>query len=115
MCMVVSGAQSSFVLGTVCKAKRLFASEKDCTLGAKRYLTFCLLLLQVVQRGDFFSVCVYACKHTAFCAKRPFQIGALGQQLSNLTDCLPDMFCLFFPSKLKFKEKEREVHFPSPD
>lgn len=60
MCMVVSGAQSSFVLGTVRKAKRLFATEKNCALGAKSYLAFCLLLLQVVQCGDFQCVCVHA-------------------------------------------------------
>lgn len=57
------------MLGSVCKAKRLFASEKDCALGAKRYLTFCLLLLQVVQHGDFFSVCVCMQAYCILCKK----------------------------------------------
>lgn len=97
----------------------LYVRQRGCLLQRKiahwvqrdtsLFAFFCSKLFS----AETFSVCVCACKHTAFCAKRPFQTVSLGQQLSNLTDCLPDMFCLFFPSKLKFKEKEREVHFPS--
>lgn len=102
-CTVVPWDQSSFVLGSICRAKRLFPAEKSCALDVLK---------------PFQCVSVRACECT-FCiigrsADKGLRAIAAGeQQLSNLTPRLAEVFCLFFPNKLKLKEKE--VTFPSPN
>lgn len=54
-------------------------------------------------------VCTYAF-HTAELFSRQMTVAA-EEQLSNLSSCLPEVFSLFFPNKLKLKE----VTFPSPN
>lgn len=75
MRMVVPRDQSSFVLGSVHRAKRLFPAEKSCALDALRYLAFSILLLQVVQCRDCFGVCTYCILHN----RTLLQAGALGR------------------------------------
>lgn len=63
--------------------------------------------------------CVSVCARVHFTQQGSFPGRGLGttvaaeEQLSNLSPCLPEVFSLFFPNKLKLKEKE--VTFPSPN
>lgn len=114
--LVPSTLSHSITMPMIVSSSKLCATEKSCSLGALRYITFCLLLLQVVQRGDCFSGCVHARTH-AYCIlhKRGPRTIAAGQQLGNLMHGLPEVFHQFFPNKLKPQEKEREVTFPFPN
>lgn len=71
-CMVVPRDQSSFGVGCIHRAKRLFLTEKSSALDTLRYLSFPLLSLQVVQCKDCFGVGECVCSHTAFCTAGPF-------------------------------------------
>lgn len=65
------------------------------------------------------TVLVSVCAHMHFTQQGSFPGRGLGttvaaeEQLSNLSSCLPKLFSLLFPNKLKLKEKE--VTFPSPN
>jgi len=62
MCMVVPRDQSSFALGSVQRAERLFPAEKSCALDAPRYLAFSLLFYKLL-RAETVPVRECVCVH----------------------------------------------------